>query len=146
MTEKQFEAIVIGLAKGKGWEVVKTHVFDKNGKGFPDLLIFGNPSLGEKYNKKYAWELKVKNKKPSQEQLIWLNRLRQHGFEASVVTPKDMEYIKECLYITDFEDRMEHIYDELEREFKKTVIPNKATKNHANSWDNISKHNVRNPE
>lgn len=95
MTEAQFLGAVIALAKHTGWVVAhfrpartekgwRTPV-SADGQGFPDLVLSKPPRL-------IFAELKSESGRLTQEQQIWLDKLRVNQ-EVYVWKPRDWEWI-----------------------------------------------------
>ena len=89
-TEKQFQAMVIRLARLCGWEVYHTHDSRRSAHGWPDLVLCRPPVI-------LFAELKtdVGTTKPSQER--WLEMLRACGLDARLWRPADWDEIEAVL-------------------------------------------------
>ena len=104
LSERQWQAIVVGYARGRGWKVAhfrKVRVRRGNreywetpvaadGKGFPDLIMVRDDVL-------LALELKVKNKIATEEQAAWLIAFAPVAKSARVWKPKDWLELRELL-------------------------------------------------
>lgn len=80
ITEKQFMAQVIQLAKLLGWKVYHTFDSRRSVFGFPDLILLRGKRL-------LAIELKVEKNQPTPEQKMWLRSFAATGAFAAVWTP-----------------------------------------------------------
>ncbi|MFA5317167.1 MAG: VRR-NUC domain-containing protein [Dehalococcoidales bacterium] len=89
MTEAQFQAQIIQLAKLYGWKIYHTHDSRKSEAGFPDLCLV-------KDNRLIFWEVKSDKGKLSSEQWDWLTCLKKVA-QAEVVQPHSWEYIQKEL-------------------------------------------------
>src|SRR5678816_533185 len=87
MTEKQFMATVIELAKMRGWKVYHTHDSRRCEAGFPDLLMARGVRL-------IAAELKLATKQPTEAQTNWLQAFADAGVFAVVWRPEDWSQIE----------------------------------------------------
>lgn len=108
-SEEQFQAAVLEQVLGRGWRGIHlkgayTGLEHKKGPrkgkpmfitpysgraGFPDTvaMILTIPARG------IAWELKVKNKQATPDQLAWLTHFRAMGFNAGVFRPSDWNWM-----------------------------------------------------
>ena len=77
LTEKQFQAQVVQLAKLCGWLVYHTFDSRRSAPGFPDLRMIRAGVL-------LAIELKVGNNRCSPQQFAWLSAFRAAGIRAEV--------------------------------------------------------------
>ena len=91
MSEAQFQAQVMALAKQQGWaHIYHTHDSRRSQAGYPDLhMLRGERSL-------FA-ELKRMGRKPTPAQDSWLSALREAGHEAYSWRPCDMPEIERVL-------------------------------------------------
>lgn len=89
VTEKQFQANVLRLAKTLGW--LAYHTFDsrRSGQGFPDLVLARERVL--------FVELKAQNGKVSQYQRQWEEALLKAGAEHYIWKPADWDDIASIL-------------------------------------------------
>ena len=98
-TESEFQREVIRRAQSLGWYVY--HALPGQGRnrhltlfigkrGFPDLVLCRPPRL-------IFAELKSERGKPSDDQLEWLDALRQCGVEVYLWRPSDLETISYVL-------------------------------------------------
>lgn len=90
VSEKDFMAAAIALAKRNGWIAFHTHDARRSEKGFPDLFLLRN-------NRALAIELKVHPKKPKPEQLFWVAAMNAAGIVALVAYPEDWPKIVQLL-------------------------------------------------
>ncbi len=90
LTEKEFQAQVIQLAKLRGWMVYHTHDSRRSTAGFPDLVLVRPPLL-------IFVEVKLIGKYPSSAQQTWLNALLAANQHASVWRPSDWPEIERIL-------------------------------------------------
>lgn len=99
MTEGEFQAAVIGLARLHGWKVAhfrpaltakgwRTPM--QGDRGFPDLVL-------AKGGRVIFAELKAKGKYPTHEQTDWINELRGENVEVYVWRPTDMDQVQMTL-------------------------------------------------
>jgi len=99
ISEKDFQAQVIDLARVNGWLVAHFHdsrkqitrpdgrkffVGDRDAKGFPDLVLVKPPNL-------VFWEMKKQLGKTTPEQDAWIEALQKCGLDARVVRPSDWD-------------------------------------------------------
>lgn len=103
-SEKEFQTMVINLARERGWLVTHFHdsrkmvrrgnhyipVGDLDARGFPDLVIARGSQI-------YFWELKKQLGKTTEHQDEWLEALRGCGFDACVMRPSDWDGIVQLL-------------------------------------------------
>jgi VRR-NUC domain len=90
ISEKEFMAAVIALAKRNGFMVYHTHNSRRSESGFPDLFL----CRGEKA---IALELKVGKNNLTVDQANWLDAMRLAGIEAAVMRPENWATIEELL-------------------------------------------------
>ena len=101
VTEKQFQATVIAMAKTCGWMVYHTHDSRKSEPGFPDLTMTRNGRMV------YA-ELKTQSGRTTPEQDAWLAALAEcDGNEVFVWRPSDFQEITETLALARPATRLE---------------------------------------
>jgi len=79
ITEREFQAQVVQLARLCGWLVYHTHDSRRSAAGFPDLVLVRETVL--------FVELKVPPNRLSPDQTAWVERLRGAGQAACVWTP-----------------------------------------------------------
>lgn len=79
ITEREFQAQVVQLARLCGWLVYHTHDSRRSAAGFPDLVLVRETVL--------FVELKVPPNRLSPDQAAWVERLRGAGQAACVWTP-----------------------------------------------------------
>lgn len=89
MTEKQFQELVVGMAKALGWRVYHTFDSRRSQPGFPDLVLVRDRIV--------YLELKTETGKVSHDQAAWIAALTAAGATALVVRPSDMDEIGEAL-------------------------------------------------
>lgn len=89
LTEKQFMAQVVQLAKLRGWLVYHTFDSRRSTQGFPDLVLVRGPIL-------LFVELKVRAK-ISIYQTMWNDALIEAGAHAVVWRPEDWPQIEDVL-------------------------------------------------
>lgn len=100
VSEKEFMAWVVNLAKDRGWSVYHTHDSRRSEAGFPDLTCLREVP---RWNKSIARarqvvaELKMPGKKPTAKQREWLRLFELHGAETFVWYPGDVRTIREVL-------------------------------------------------
>jgi hypothetical protein len=92
ISEKEFQAQVVALARRCGFRVYHTYNSRRSAAGFPDLVLV-HAGRGEIV---YA-ELKVPPNKLTPEQAAWIEALRAAGQRAFVWTPDDWTTIEETL-------------------------------------------------
>ncbi len=90
MTEATFQALVVGLAEGHGWEVYHTEDSRKSNKGFPDLTMVRGVKLC------FA-ELKKEGEEPTDDQVRWLTKLAKSGNDAFLWQPSNWEALHKYL-------------------------------------------------
>jgi hypothetical protein len=90
LTEKQFMAQVVQLAKLQGWLVYHTFDSRRSTPGFPDLVMLRDGTL-------LVAELKTGNNRLSPSQAAWLVAFRLAGVAASVWRPGDWNLIEKAL-------------------------------------------------
>ena len=90
ITEKEFQAAVIALAKRCGWVHYHTHDSRRSVAGFPDLILLRERLV--------VVELKRSAKeKPTPAQEQWLASFRAAGVDARLWTPELWSEIEETL-------------------------------------------------
>ncbi len=101
VTEKQYQADIMVLARAAGWMVAHFHdsrrqvrpgvfVGDKDAKGFPDLVLVRASEF-------LVIEVKRETGKLEPEQVTWLDALDRAGVETMVVRPSDWPVVRERL-------------------------------------------------
>lgn len=90
ITEKQFQAQVIKLARLLRWKVYHTHDSRRSVAGFPDLLLIRHEVI-------LVAELKVGKNKVTPEQEGWLEAFRSAGVRAYVWRPEDWMEIESII-------------------------------------------------
>ena len=85
MTEKQFQARVVKIAKTLGWKVYHTYDSRCSEPGFPDLVLVKNRVIFR--------ELKTDTGKLRTEQKEWAASLTGAGCDFKVWRPQDMTSI-----------------------------------------------------
>ncbi len=89
LTEKEFQADVMRLAKAEGWKAF--HVFNsrRSESGFPDCVFLRDRLI--------VAELKTEDGRPTAAQLNWLDAFRAAGVPAFLWRPSDMAAIVQTL-------------------------------------------------
>jgi len=82
ISEKELQQAIIDYAKMRGWRVYHTYDSRKSEPGYPDLHLVRGP-------RSIFVELKKEGKKPTVEQVAWLEALREAGHETYVWYPED---------------------------------------------------------
>jgi hypothetical protein len=90
LTEKQFQALVVSLAKSRGFRVYHTHDSRRSEPGFPDLVI-------AKPGRMIAAELKVPGGKVSEAQEEWLSLFDSVGLPNAIWYPEQWSEILDTL-------------------------------------------------
>lgn len=90
LTEKQFQAQVVALAKLCGWKCYHTHNSRHSAPGFPDLVLARRGQI-------VMAELKVGKNKPSAAQRDWLAELALCPVIARLWYPEDWKEIEAIL-------------------------------------------------
>jgi hypothetical protein len=91
VTEAEFSANVLRLAKLKGWRLTyHTHRSDRSEPGFPDWVLVRPPRL-------LFLELKRERGKATPVQETWLAALAACGVEARLFRPSDWPQIERTL-------------------------------------------------
>lgn len=90
LTEKEFMAQVVQLAKLLGWLVYHTHDSRRSVAGFPDLMLLRGGRL-------LVIELKVGQNQPTAEQRTWLREFSKTGVFVAVWTPEQWAEIQVIL-------------------------------------------------
>lgn len=90
MTEKEFQAKIVQLAKTAGWLVYHTYNSRRSEPGFPDLVMVRGQRV-------LFWEVKTDVGKASDEQIAWLATLLRAGQEARIVRPSNWDEIVKTL-------------------------------------------------
>lgn len=90
VSEKEFQAAVVSLAKRNGWRVYHTHDSRKSEAGFPDLVMVRAGRL-------IIAELKAASGKVAAAQQNWIDDLRSCGLDVRVWRPSDWKAIVEVL-------------------------------------------------
>lgn len=81
VSEKEFQALVVDVAKRRGWLVYHTFDSRRSGAGFPDLVLVRERVLFR--------ELKTARGVVSAVQKAWLQRLVSAGADVAVWRPAD---------------------------------------------------------
>lgn len=89
MSETQWQATVIDLARTLGWDYYHTHDSRRSPAGFPDLLLVRDRII-------FA-ELKSQVGRVYMAQDLWLNRLRQGGAEVYLWRPSHWPEVQQIL-------------------------------------------------
>ena len=89
MTERQFQAWVIDVAKAHGWKVYHTYDSRRSEPGFPDLVLVRDRVLFR--------ELKTDIGRISPAQKEWGDALTQAGADFEIWRPQDKKTIIEEL-------------------------------------------------
>ena len=90
VTERQFQAAIIDLARWTGWRWYHTHDSRRSVAGFPDLTLVRDTRL------MFA-ELKAERGKVSGDQQAWIDALRAAGADVRVWRPGDWNEIEQTL-------------------------------------------------
>lgn len=96
VTEADFMATVIELARFNGWRIYHPHNSRRSDPGFPDLCMVRDGVLR-------FMELKSEKGKPTVDQVAWIAELRKVGMHcnghvrALLLRPSDMPTIRELL-------------------------------------------------
>lgn len=90
ISEKEFMAAVIALAKRNGWKVYHTYDSRKSEAGFPDLTLVRGDRL-------IFAELKTESGTASAAQLNWHDALRAAGCNVYLLRPSDWPEIEKVL-------------------------------------------------
>jgi hypothetical protein len=90
VTEKQFQAQVVQLARLYRWDVYHTHDSRRSDPGFPDLVLSRGSVL-------MVAELKTDVGETTEEQDKWLDRFRAANIPAHLWRPRDWNVIQEAL-------------------------------------------------
>jgi hypothetical protein len=93
-SEKQFQAAFIALARSLGWEEFHPPTIGGRPKDFPDEVLKRGPGYAMRV---VVVELKVKNRKPTPEQLAWLAAFEAMGVPAYLWYPSQWTEIVEVL-------------------------------------------------
>lgn len=90
ITEKQFQAQVIQLAKLFGWLIYHTYDSRRSVAGFPDLILLRRGQM-------IVAELKVGKNRPTPDQTRWLAEFRRTPAQVFLWTPDDLDGITSAL-------------------------------------------------
>ena len=93
MTEAEFQAWIVRLAIGHGWQrelIYHTHDSSKSQRGFPDLVLVKPPRI-------LLWELKSMRGRVSEAQEKWVTAFKECGMEAAILYPCDWRKAEEEL-------------------------------------------------
>jgi hypothetical protein len=91
LSEKQWMAQVVELAKTLGWKVFHAYDSRRSEPGFPDLVLVKPPSV-------IFVELKKQDGKVTKPQKIWLDALqRSRNVQAYLWRPSDWDWIQGVL-------------------------------------------------
>lgn len=82
MGEDELQALVIGMARLRGWRVYHTHDSRRSPAGWPDLILARPPRL-------LAVELKSERGRVTVKQREWLEGLAACGVSVAVWRPSD---------------------------------------------------------
>jgi hypothetical protein len=89
-SEKDFQSLVIGLARRTGWTCYHTHDSRHSEKGFPDLVFVGHGMI-------LFRELKAERGKLSADQERWRDLLVGAGCDWRCWRPSDWPSVEMCL-------------------------------------------------
>jgi len=90
LTEKKFMAMVLQLARLRGWLAYHTHDSRRSVQGFPDLLLVRG-------NRVVVAELKVGRRRPTAEQAAWLEAFNEADVAAYLWRPESWGEIEAVL-------------------------------------------------
>jgi hypothetical protein len=85
-SEREFQGVVLDLAKRFRWTAYHTHDSRRSQRGFPDLVLVRRPRV-------IFAELKRQDGLVSPEQQTWIDELQACGQEAFIWRPSDLECI-----------------------------------------------------
>ena len=85
MSEKQFQANVVALAKTFNWLVYHTHDSRRSEPGFPDLVLVRERVLFR--------ELKTESGSLTKAQEVWGSKLREAGADYAIWRPRHLSQI-----------------------------------------------------
>lgn len=89
LLEKDWQAQVVDLAKTLGYLIYHTHDSRRSAHGFPDLVLVRHSVI--------YLELKREKGRLTDDQRVWLTRLRNAGALAYVARPRDLQAVGEAL-------------------------------------------------
>lgn len=89
LSEAQFQAMVVQLARLRGWAHYHTHDSRRSAAGFPDLVLVRERVV--------FMELKSEKGAVKPEQRLWLARLLEAGAEAHLFRPSQWAEIEKVL-------------------------------------------------
>jgi hypothetical protein len=89
LSEKQFQAEVLALARRHGWKCYHAHDSRKSAAGFPDLVLVRDRVI--------VAELKVGDNRLSADQVVWLEAFAAAGVEVHEWYPRDWPAIAATL-------------------------------------------------
>ena len=89
-SEKDLLGHVMELAGVFGWAAYHTHDSRRSPEGYPDAVLLRD-------GRQVVAELKVRKRKPTKAQNIWLDAYRQVGAEVYVWTEDDLQEIADVL-------------------------------------------------
>lgn len=93
MTERQFQAAIVQLARTAGWRVYHTHDSRRSEAGFPDLVL-----VHAKRRQLLFMEVKSERGRLSKDQREWLDDLSKATLTAGgVVRPSDWGLVERWL-------------------------------------------------
>ena len=90
VSERDWQATVVQLAKLRGWRHYHTHDSRRSAPGFPDLVLV----RGERV---IFAELKTDTGRVSVAQREWLDALRLTPAEVAIWRPRDWDDVQACL-------------------------------------------------
>ena len=95
ISEKAFQAMVVALARSRGWKCYHTYDSRRSAKGYPDLTMVRHQPFG---GGGVIWmELKSEKGRVTQDQREWVEELRRAHQRAYVLRPSDWSFIEELL-------------------------------------------------
>ncbi len=114
--EQDFQNMIIDLAYKTGWRIhaerhgktSRTYVNKEGAEkevwvtpiqgdpGFPDIFL-AKQEGGYNVARIVVFEAKIHPNKPTQEQIIWIEMLKDAGIEARIIYPEDWDYIVKVL-------------------------------------------------
>lgn len=89
ISEKQFQAQVVKLAKLRQWTVWHCVMPKRSAAGLPDLILLRERTLW--------FELKSQRGRLRPEQIVFIERLREAGQEVYVLKPSDWDEVERLL-------------------------------------------------
>lgn len=91
VTEKDFQDLLLAVARRAGWTSYHTHDSRRSQPGFPDLVLVRPPKRADQKGELLFIELKTDTGRLTHDQQRWLSLLELAGAEVHLWRPADTE-------------------------------------------------------